>query len=70
MNTAEPSLTVSTDEAERLMKRCQVGFGGRNALNNAHDLLAECYGVIGSLVQERDRLLCAKDVCPRCQGAQ
>lgn len=48
---------IETSEAERLMKRCQIGVGGRNALNDAHDILAECYGTLGALVQERDRLL-------------
>lgn len=57
---------VKTDEAEKLMKRCQIGFGGRNALNYAHDLLAECYGAIGALVQERDRLLRGEFICQRC----
>lgn len=38
------------------MKRCQIGVGGRNALDNAHDIMAECYGTLGALAQERDRL--------------
>jgi hypothetical protein len=57
---------VKTDEAERLMKRCRVGFGGRNALDDAHNLLAECYGTIGALVQERDRLIRGEFICQRC----
>lgn len=57
---------VKTDEAEKLMKRCQIGFRGRNALDDAHNLLAECYGTIGALVQERDRLLRGEFICQRC----
>ncbi len=57
---------VKTDEAERLMKRCQIGVGGRNALDTAHDIMAECYGTIGALVQERDRLLRGEFICQRC----
>ena len=56
----------TTDDVERLMRRCQVGAGGRNALNDAHDILAECYGTLGALVQERDRLLRGEYICKRC----
>lgn len=48
---------VTTEEVERLMKRCQAGVGGRDALNVAHGILAECYGTLGALVQQRDELL-------------
>lgn len=44
---------VKTAEAEKTMKRCQIGT--RN-YNEANDLHAECYGTIGALVQERDKL--------------
>lgn len=44
---------VTTEYAEKLMKRCQIGT--RN-YNEANDLHAECYGTIGALVQERDTL--------------
>ncbi|SBT10713.1 hypothetical protein PROAA_610073 [Candidatus Propionivibrio aalborgensis] len=27
----------TTEEVERLMKRCQIGVGGRNALDTAHE---------------------------------
>lgn len=57
---------VKTEDAERLMKRCQTGVGGRNALDTAHDIMAECYGTIGALVQERDRLLHGEFICQRC----
>ena len=39
-----------------LMKRCQRGVGGRNALDEAHDIMAECYGTLGRLEAERDHL--------------
>lgn len=57
---------VTTAEAEKLMKRCQIGVGGRGALDTAHDIMAECYGTIGALVQERDRLLSGEFICQRC----
>lgn len=52
---------VATAEAERVMKRCQIGT--RN-YNEANDLHAECYGTIGALVQERD-MLRTGDTCAR-----
>ena len=58
--------TVRTEDAERVMKRCQIGVGGRGALDTAHDIMAECYGMIGALVQERDRLLRGEFICQRC----
>lgn len=45
---------MSDDDVRRLMKRCQVGVGGRNALNEAHSIMAECYGTLGRLMMERD----------------
>jgi len=36
-------------DIEKLMKKCQIGCGGKDALANAHDILAECYGTIGLL---------------------
>jgi len=50
-------MATDTKSVERLMKRCQIGVGGRNALDTAHDIMAECYGTLGALVQERDMLL-------------
>ncbi len=56
---------VTTEYAEKLMKRCQIGT--RN-YNEANDLHAECYGTIGALVQERD-MLRTGDTCVRqCEG--
>ena len=45
-----PHRTPTRDEVERLMKRCQVGVGGRNALDEAHSIMAECYGTLGLLM--------------------
>ena len=44
-----------------LMKRCQRGVGGRNALDEAHDIMAECYGTLGRLESERDTLRQQRD---------
>lgn len=46
-----PHRTPRRDEVERLMKRCQIGVGGRAALENAHSIMAECYGTLGLLMQ-------------------
>jgi len=53
----------------RLMKRCQAGVGGRGALDAAHDIMAECYGMLGALMQVRDTLaehVIADCTCPCC----
>ena len=57
---------ATTEEVERLMKRCQIGVSGRVALDTAHDIMAECYGALGALVQERERLLRGEYICKRC----
>lgn len=44
-----PHRTPTRDEVEALMKRCQIGVGGRHAIDNAHDIMAECYGMLGLL---------------------
>ena len=59
-------MTIKTIDAERLMKLCQIGVGGRDALQSAHSIMADCYGTIGSLVQERDRLLKGELICSKC----
>jgi len=59
-------MPITTQDAERLMKRCQIGVGGRKALDDAHDIMAECYGTIGALVQERDALLRGEFICKKC----
>ncbi len=38
------------------MKRCQIGVGGRHALDNAHSIMADCYGTLGALMLEVERL--------------
>lgn len=38
---------------EQLMKACQIGC---NNLNDANNLLAECYGRIGKIAEENERL--------------
>ena len=45
-----------TTDVDRLMKRCQVGVCGRSALDEAHDILAECYGTLGRQQIEIERL--------------
>jgi hypothetical protein len=46
----------SRADVDRLMKRCQIGVGGRGALDDAHDIMAECYGTLGALMLEVERL--------------
>lgn len=48
---------ISEGSVERLMAKCQTGFGGHTALDQAHSCLAECYGVLGALLNERDALI-------------
>lgn len=36
---------------EELMKKCQTGCGGHNALDDCNNLLAECYGTIGKMLK-------------------
>lgn len=48
---------VPTPEVEALMRKCQRGCGGRNALDDAHSIMADCYGTLGALVQQRDALM-------------
>ena len=47
---------MNKEEAEKLMKKCQIGVGGHNVYQDCHDLLAECYGAIGALDCEIRRL--------------
>lgn len=49
-------MVPDNDEVEKLMKRCQRGCGGRNAIDDAHDILADCYGTLGALDSEVRRL--------------
>lgn len=48
---------IDRKSVERLMSQCQIGFGGFNAIDNAHACLAECYAMLGALIDERDLLL-------------
>ena len=49
-------MTPTRAEVDALMKRCQIGVGGRHALDNAHSIMAECYGTLGALMLEVERL--------------
>ena len=48
--STRPHRIPTRPEVERLMKRCQTGVGGRNALDDAHSIMAECYGILGLLM--------------------
>ena len=48
---------ITNEQAEQLMKEIQRGFGGHNALDEAHNCLAACYGTIGALLNDREDLL-------------
>lgn len=66
---------VDLARVERLMKRCQIGVGGRNALDDAHSIMAECYGTIGALMlaveTQREMLAARQPVCAaRADGAR
>ena len=50
---------MTDDEIDRLMKRCQRGFGGFRAIDQAHDCAHECYGALGRLQIERQHLALA-----------
>lgn len=48
-----PPVTIDAEflaKAEKTMKRCQRGVGGRWALDDAHDIMADAYGTIGRMV--------------------
>ena len=42
-------------DVDALMKRCQIGVGGSNALDRAHSIMAECYGTLGALMLTVER---------------
>ena len=65
-------MTPTRREVDALMKRCQIGVGGRNALDDAHSIMARCYGTLGALmlrVEElevwRDRYETLRKINPR-----
>ena len=62
-------MTPTRREVEALMKRCQIGVGGRNALDNAHSIMAECYGTLGALMLRVEELAEA-DVLDRLEKAE
>lgn len=44
-------------ETNELMRQCQRGFGNyKGALDDANNLLAECYGHIGMLHSQLERI--------------
>jgi hypothetical protein len=61
---------------KQVMKKCQIGCGGKNALNDAHDLLAECYGTIGMLIDWIEKEGERNDTCTKhitgniCKGCK
>jgi hypothetical protein len=58
---------ISEADAQRLVRQCQVGVPrGPEAYDRLHGLLAQCYGTIGSLLQEREKLLRGEFICTRC----
>jgi hypothetical protein len=57
-------------EVDALMKRCQIGVGGRHALDNARSIMAECYGTLGALMLTVERLSAWIEgdcMCPCCE---
>jgi len=57
-------MSVTKESVDLLMKRCQIGCGGRQALDDAHDILAECYGTLGALSSELAALRARIDGAP------
>ncbi len=51
---------INRDQIERLMKRCQIGVDRRHAPDEAHDIMldimAECYGTLGAMWIEIEKL--------------
>lgn len=47
---------VDRKEIDALMKRCQRGVGGRNAMEEAHDIMAACYGTLGRLMLDLEQV--------------
>ena len=41
---------------DALMKRGHIGVGGRHALDDAHSIMADCYGTLGALMLTVERL--------------
>jgi hypothetical protein len=47
---------ITRERIEDLMKRCQIGVGGKHALDDAHDIMADCYGTLGAMMSEIEAL--------------
>lgn len=62
-------MTDTPKDIARLMKRCQIGVGGRNALDDAHDIMAECYGTLGKLSMDLAAVTRERDGFQRLAGA-
>lgn len=50
---------------EQIMRKCRIGFGGKSANENCHNLLAECYGIIGKMLEWIEREGERTDTCTR-----
>jgi hypothetical protein len=46
---------ITRERIDNLMKRCQIGVGPRQ-MNEAHDIMAECYGTLGAMMSEIEAL--------------
>jgi hypothetical protein len=46
---------ITRERIEALMKRCQIGVGPWQ-MNEAHDIMAECYGTLGAMMIEIEAL--------------
>ena len=61
---------ITRERIEDLMERCHIGVGGRHALDDAHDIMADCYGTLGAMMIEIERMrgwIEISCVCPCCQ---
>ena len=56
LNRGVRPLVPTRAEVDALMKRCQVGVGGRHALDNAHSIMADCYRTLGALAAELEAM--------------
>jgi hypothetical protein len=63
---------ITRDRIEALMKRCQIGVGYnlRTAIDTAHSIMAECYGTLGAMMIEIERMrewIDGDCICPCCR---
>ena len=47
---------ITRERIDDLMKRCQIGVGGKHALDDAHDIMSDCYGTLGAMMIEIEEL--------------